>query len=485
MAQYSFQGVASPVAAGDGDRWLLTQRSILMKAVGLEDLSRTPAHVLLQPLRLAVYGGLGLSRVTEYMCVPAEQWRSWQEGRTVDVPPPPPKRERRSKKGGGGGSSGASGRSGAIDPAVKRLAAAIFAGVLSAGEGGANGAAAKDAAAAAAAGSEGEAESGAAAAAGGAKAGGSAAEDTAADDSEAPAAAAAAAPAPAPTAAEDAAAAEAAAAAAASKAAADAEAEAAADAAAVADGVEPAVRRMVRSAVAKAFSAAARAAAKAAKAAADPLPKPLPAKPLDLAQLLLRRLRMLDRDEGQFSKTHEKLLLLQVRWCGVQGLRCMCAVLVAVERVRLWSHVPALQHCSARCRAHHCTNECSTCCRLPAAVRRCPTAAAGQPPPLAAQRAARGARAGAGRAAGGPARSQPVPAGLRDAAHRRRRQAAAHHRHAARGGLPRAVPAPRAGRQGAWLLGSCCGGGTAVRVRLCAHARVHRIVCLRTHVTPP
>lgn len=85
MAQYSLKGVQAPVSAGSGDRWLLQKRQILMKSVGLEDMSKTPAHVLLRPLRLAVYARLNLASVKEYMCVPDEQWRNWEAGNVVQV----------------------------------------------------------------------------------------------------------------------------------------------------------------------------------------------------------------------------------------------------------------------------------------------------------------------------------------------------------------------------------------------------------------
>ena len=52
MAQYGCTNVTSPVTVGSGDRWLLLNKGILMRGVGVEDMSRTPAHVLLQPLRL-------------------------------------------------------------------------------------------------------------------------------------------------------------------------------------------------------------------------------------------------------------------------------------------------------------------------------------------------------------------------------------------------------------------------------------------------
>jgi hypothetical protein len=307
MQQYSLKGAASPVVAGSGDRWLLLKRQILMKSVGLEDMSKTPAHVLLQPLRLAVYAALSLGKVTEYMCVLDEQWRSWANGRVVEVPAPPPKREKRGSKRGGGKSAAAA--DGHVHVAVKKLVAAVFAKILGAEQPSAAAEGAPKAADGAAAASE----DGTAAAAGDAAK--PAAEDGTAAAEEAPAAAAAAASG------EDA------------KnntaAAADEEA-AAADAAAVADGIEPAVRKLVSGALAKAVAAANRAAARANKPTPpyEQLPKPLPQKPLDLAALLVRRLRQLDRTEQQFTKAHEKLLLLQVCsvccgwWCSAAHVAC-------------------------------------------------------------------------------------------------------------------------------------------------------------------
>jgi hypothetical protein len=289
MQQYSFKGVAPPVSAGSGDRWLLVKRQTMMKAVGLEDLSRVPAHVLLQPLRLAVYSSLGLTQATEYMCVPQEQWRSWAMGHVVEVPAVK-ERSRRSKRDKGGRGGGGDGR---VDPAVKKLVAAAFASVLgtpAAGEGSSKAAAAADGdgkeAPAAASGEEGAAGSAAAPAPAAAEAGVNAADAAAAAEAAAAAAAAE-------------------------------EEEAAA---AAADGIDLAVRKLVKGALAKAVSAANRAAARAARAPFEVLPKVLPAKPTELAALLIKRLRQLDRPEKQFSKDHEKMLLLQVQGGGLPRL---------------------------------------------------------------------------------------------------------------------------------------------------------------------
>lgn len=277
MQQYSLKGVAAPVVAGSGERWRLQKRHILMQAVGLEDMSKTPAHVLLQPLRLAVYAGLGLNLVTEYLCVPDEQWRSWANGRVVEVPALPPKREKRGSKRGGKGAGGAAAADGQVDPAVKRLVAAAFATVLGSADTAAAPEDAKPADAAAPS---------------------AAAEDAADTSDKAAAAEAAAEDAPAAAAAEP--------------------AEDSADAAtadANDNGIDPIVRKLVSTAMAKAITAANRAAARANKPVPpyEQLPKPLPQKPVDLAALLLRRLRAVDKAEQQFTKLHEKLLQLQVR----------------------------------------------------------------------------------------------------------------------------------------------------------------------------
>jgi hypothetical protein len=298
MQQYSLKGAAAPVVAGSGDRWLLLKRQILMKSVGLEDMSKTPAHVLLQPLRLAVYAALSLGKVTEYMCVLDEQWRSWANGRLVEVPAPPPKREKRGSKRGGGKAAA----DGHVHVAVKKLVAAVFAKILGAEQ-----------PAAVAEGTAKAAEDSTAAAAADAAKPAAEGDAAAADEAAAPAAAAAAAPEE-DTKNNSAAAAD--------------EAAAAADAAAIADGIEPAVRKLVSGALAKAVAAANKAAAKANKPAPpyEQLPKPLPQKPLDLATLLVRRLRQLDRTEQQFTKAHEKMLLLQVCtvWACVLALHRVC-----------------------------------------------------------------------------------------------------------------------------------------------------------------
>jgi hypothetical protein len=281
MQQYSLKGVAAPVTAGSGDRWLLQKRNTLMKSVGLEDMSKTPAHVLLQPLRLAVYGSLGLSSVTEYMCVIDEQWRSWANGRVVEVPAIP-----KSKRGGKRFANAKAHAADAqpVHPAVKKLVADVFTNILGTAKPAAADAAEADGAGAAA---------------------------TAAEGAEKPAAIEDAAK---PAAADDVAAA-------AEPAAAAEEAAAGADD----DGIDPIVRKLVSAAMAKAVAAAIgrRAAARANKPALpyEPLPKPLPQKPADLASLLLRHLRALDKNEQQFTKTHEKLLQLQVG----SRLLCTCA----------------------------------------------------------------------------------------------------------------------------------------------------------------
>eukprot|EP00878_Enallax_costatus_P002970 GHUV01003166.1.p1 GENE.GHUV01003166.1~~GHUV01003166.1.p1 ORF type:complete len:1079 (+),score=465.60 GHUV01003166.1:1177-4413(+) len=130
MAQYGCTNVQTPVMVGSGDRWLLVNKGILMRGVAIEDMSRTPSHVLLQPLRLAVYASLGLNSVTEYLCVPDEKWKEWAAGRVVTVPalPAAPGKSRRdSKRRRGGGSS-------EVDPAVKNLVAAAIANVVAAAE---------------------------------------------------------------------------------------------------------------------------------------------------------------------------------------------------------------------------------------------------------------------------------------------------------------------------------------------------------------
>jgi hypothetical protein len=310
MLQYSLKGAAAPVSAGSGDRWLLLKRNILMKSVGLEDMSKTPAHVLLQPLRLAVYAQLGLSSVTEYMCLIDEQWRSWANGRAVEVPPPPKREKRGSKKSGrgGGGGGAAAAADGPVHPAVKKLVAAVFAKILGTDKPAGDAAAdatepgkADSASSTAAAAAEEEADSKPAAAA--------------ADDADKPAAAEDEADKPAAAAAEgeSSTAADASAAAAAAAAAAGGDAVAAEED----DGIDPAVRKLVSTAIAKAVAAANRAASRANKSSLpyEQLPKVLPQKPTELASLLLRRLRALDKSEQQFTKTHEKLLMLQVRRC--------------------------------------------------------------------------------------------------------------------------------------------------------------------------
>ncbi|KAF6253538.1 hypothetical protein COO60DRAFT_409053 [Scenedesmus sp. NREL 46B-D3] len=130
LLQYGPCEVQPPVQVGSGDRWLLQHKGILMRGVGLEDMSKTPSHVLLQPLRLSVYASMGLSSVTEYLCVPDEKWKEWAAGRAVSVPAQPAAggkklgKPRRSKDKGG-----------AINPAVKKLVAAVFASVVAANGG--------------------------------------------------------------------------------------------------------------------------------------------------------------------------------------------------------------------------------------------------------------------------------------------------------------------------------------------------------------
>jgi hypothetical protein len=259
LLQYGPCDVKPPVQVGSGDRWLLQHKGILMRGVGLEDMSKTPSHVLLQPLRLSVYASMGLSSVTEYLCVPDEKWKEWAAGRAVSVPAQP---------SAGGKKSGKPRRSkdkGAIDPAVKKLVAAMFANVLAA-NGGAPAAAAEAAAPAAAepAAAEPAAEPAAAASA-------TSAEESPADE---PAVAAAAA---------------------------DGEADA---------GVHPAVMKLVAAAVANVV--AGKVSARGGSKAYEPLPKALPNKPLELVQFIVKRLRALDPSAEQFSRKQEKLLLLQV-----------------------------------------------------------------------------------------------------------------------------------------------------------------------------
>jgi hypothetical protein len=259
LLQYGPCDVAPPVQVGSGDRWLLQHKGILMRGVGLEDMSKTPSHVLLQPLRLSVYASMGLSSVTEYLCLPDEKWKEWAAGRTVSVPAQP---------AAGGKKSGKPRRSkdkGAIDPAVKKLVAAMFANVLAA-----NGGAPADAAEAAAP---------------------AAAESAAAE----PAAAAAPAAAEATSAEESPA---------------DEPAAAAADEADV-DGIHPAVKKLVAAAVANVVAGKV-AGSRGGSKAYEPLPKALPSKPLELVQFIVRRLRALDPSAEQFSRKQEKLLLLQV-----------------------------------------------------------------------------------------------------------------------------------------------------------------------------
>jgi hypothetical protein len=266
LLQYGPCDVSPPVQVGSGDRWLLQHKGILMRGVGLEDMSKTPSHVLLQPLRLSVYASMGLSSVTEYLCVPDEKWKEWAAGRAVSVPAQPAAGGKKSSKPRRGKDKG-----GAIDPAVKKLVAAMFANVVAA-NGGAPAAAADAAPAAAGSAAAAAATEEPVAAAGGA---------TSAEESpvEEPAAAAA-----------------------------DAEAEAEA---ADVDGIHPAVKKLVAAAVANVVAGKVSGGRGSSKAF-DPLPKTLPSKPLELVQFIVRRLRALDPSAEQFSRHQEKLLLLQV-----------------------------------------------------------------------------------------------------------------------------------------------------------------------------
>uniref|UniRef100_A0A383WA65 XPG-I domain-containing protein n=1 Tax=Tetradesmus obliquus TaxID=3088 RepID=A0A383WA65_TETOB len=278
LLQYGPCDVSPPVQVGSGDRWLLQHKGILMRGVGLEDMSKTPSHVLLQPLRLSVYASMGLSSVTEYLCVPDEKWKEWAAGRAVSVPAQPSAGGKKSSKPRRGKD-----KSAAIDPAVKKLVAAMFANVVAA-NGGAP-AAAEPAADAAPAAAEADAapaaaEPAAAAEEPAAAAAAAAVETTSAEESpaEEPAAAAAAAAEP------------------------EAEVEV--------DGVHPAVRKLVAAAVANVVAGKVSLGRGSGKAF-DPLPKVLPSKPLELVQFIVRRLRALDPAAEQFSRRQEKLLLLQ------------------------------------------------------------------------------------------------------------------------------------------------------------------------------
>lgn len=230
MAQYGSTNVQTPVMVGSGDRWLLINKGILMRGVAVEDMGRTPSHVLLQPLRMAVYASLGLSSVTEYLCVPDEKWKEWAAGRVVKVPalPAAQGRNKRDNKRRRGGSAD-------IDPAVKKLVAAAIASVVAAAEPRAAG-------------------------------------DTAVEEAQAAQES--------PAAEETAAAAE------------------------PADEIHPAVKQLVATAFSNVL-------AKAAKAY-DPLPKNLPIRPQELLSFICKRLRALDPSGEQFSRRHEKLLLLQL-----------------------------------------------------------------------------------------------------------------------------------------------------------------------------
>ena len=88
VQQYSFAGMAVPQQVANGDRWLLLNKGLLMRGVGVEDMSKIPCHVLLLPLREAVYARMGLESVMEFMCLPegGEWGPEWgAEGREVIV----------------------------------------------------------------------------------------------------------------------------------------------------------------------------------------------------------------------------------------------------------------------------------------------------------------------------------------------------------------------------------------------------------------
>jgi hypothetical protein len=279
MQQYSFSDVSAPIVVGNGDRWLLMNKGILMRGMGLEDMSKTPSHVVLQPLRMAVYASLGLSTVTEYMCVPEEKWRDWAAGRVVTVEKDHERdgsANRKAKKrpsrakGSDKGAAGAGAKD--IDPAVRKAVAAMFANVL-----GTAGITDKPAFADAPAAAEGAAEAVAEAAveakADGPEAEAEAEPQAAAVAEEQPAVAAVA---------EDDAPVEA------------GEDSAAAAAAAASDDIDPAVRKLVAAALSKAVAAGKKqqgsgaSSSSRASAGFDSLPKSLPHKPLELATLICR-----------------------------------------------------------------------------------------------------------------------------------------------------------------------------------------------------
>ena len=282
-----------------------------------------PRQSIDNPSTKCVCCGAGLSRRLEWTlrvrrptwqpqaCILTLYRAAWF---VVQVPGAPKREKRGGKKAREGRGGAAAADSAQVHPGVKKLVAAAFAKVL-----GTDKPAAQDSTPAAAAGEDAAAAEGTDAAAAtpaaddAAKqdaeetAGAEPAEPTAADDDTAK---------PTDTPAADAPDADAAAAAAEAPAAAAAEEEG--EVPAATDGIEPAVRKLVSSALAKATAAANRAAAKAASALPyEHLPKSLPQKPADVASLLLRRLRQLDPKEEQFSKTQEKLLLLQVGWAAL------------------------------------------------------------------------------------------------------------------------------------------------------------------------
>eukprot|EP00775_Hariotina_reticulata_P010205 gene10205-10366_t len=299
MQQYSFSDVSAPIVVGNGDRWLLMNKGILMRGMGLEDMSKTPSHVVLQPLRMAVYASLGLSTVTEYMCAPEEKWRDWAAGRVVKVEKDNQRdgsanRKAKKRPSRAKGSDKAAAGAGAkdVDPAVRKAVAAIFANVL-----GTAGITDTPASAGSPAATEAVAEP-----AVDAKAEEVEVEDVVEAELETAAVAQV----------EEQSAVGAAVGV-------EAPAEGGNDnaAGATSDSIDPAVRKLVSAALSKVVAAGEKqpgsgAGSSKASGGFDSLPRSLPHKPLELATLICRRLRGLDPHEEQFSKLHEKLLLLQI-----------------------------------------------------------------------------------------------------------------------------------------------------------------------------
>eukprot|EP01083_Nonionella_stella_P070418 188382_1 len=65
-------------------------RGLYQRGVAVEDLSQTPGHILLAPLRVSVYANLGLKSVREYLCcmVPSADGKStWSFQREVQADP--------------------------------------------------------------------------------------------------------------------------------------------------------------------------------------------------------------------------------------------------------------------------------------------------------------------------------------------------------------------------------------------------------------